>query len=135
MESALTTSPLKMRQSSTAMADLPVAVGPQIMTTFVFSIKGDYTIRTLKKSIHGFFNTGLSEVNSAKPHKLLDLDSLAIMSFHPWIAWQVVFNNLLFPARLCHETDERQFRRAVEPYGDQGYANAPCDIDLREPVA
>ncbi|OGP17190.1 MAG: hypothetical protein A2054_00315 [Deltaproteobacteria bacterium GWA2_55_10] len=26
----------------------------------------------LKKSIHGFFNNGLSEVNSAKPHKLLD---------------------------------------------------------------
>jgi len=26
----------------------------------------------LKKSVHGFFNNGLSEVNSVKPHKLLD---------------------------------------------------------------
>jgi len=26
----------------------------------------------VEKSIHGFFNNGLSEVNSAKPHKLLD---------------------------------------------------------------
>jgi len=32
----------------------------------------------LKKSIHGFFNYGFAEVNSAKPHKLLAFSSLAI---------------------------------------------------------
>jgi len=34
--------------------------------------KFERSIRMLKKSIHGFFNNGLSEVNSVKPHKLLD---------------------------------------------------------------
>src|SRR3990172_528417 len=40
------------------------------------SVKGSN--RMLKKSVHGFFNDGLSEVNSATPHKLLDFSSLAI---------------------------------------------------------
>jgi len=49
----------------------------------------------LKKFVQDFFNYGLAEVNSAKPHKLLALSGLAIMSFHPWIAFRRVFFNTL----------------------------------------
>ncbi|OGP14665.1 MAG: hypothetical protein A2054_04745 [Deltaproteobacteria bacterium GWA2_55_10] len=51
--------------------------------------------RMLKKFVQDFFNYGLAEVNSAKPHKLLALSGLAIMSFHPWIAFRRVFFNTL----------------------------------------
>jgi len=49
----------------------------------------------LKKSIHGFFNNGLSEVNSTKPHKLLDFFSLAIWQSVHGLLSRVFFNTLL----------------------------------------
>src|SRR3989304_5043611 len=53
------------------------------------------TTRMLKKSIHGFFNYGLAEVNSAKPHKLLDFSSLAIWQSIHGLHSRVFFNTLL----------------------------------------
>jgi hypothetical protein len=49
----------------------------------------------LKKSIHGFFNYGLAEAHSAKPHKLFVFSRLAIwQSVHGFFS-RVFFNTLL----------------------------------------
>jgi len=50
----------------------------------------------LKKSIHGFFNYGLAEFHSAKPHKLLDFSSLAIWQSIHGLHSRMFFNTLLY---------------------------------------
>jgi hypothetical protein len=47
----------------------------------------------LKKSIHGFFNYGLAEMNSAKPHKLLAFSSLATWQSIHGLPQQGVFEH------------------------------------------
>ena len=56
----------------------------------------------LKKSIHGFVNNGLSEVNSAKPYKLLDFQISQFGNPSLDCLAGCFFNNLLMDRASVH---------------------------------
>jgi hypothetical protein len=68
----------------------------------------------LKKSIHGFFNTDLDEVNSSKSHKLLTFSSLAIWRSIHGSHSRVFFNTLL------HRPDARGRCERASGRADKG---------------
>ncbi len=63
----------------------------------------------LKKSIHGFFNRGLAEVNSSKPHKLRGLGSLAIWESVHGLPRRAFFNTLRGPESSILESSLTPF--------------------------